>query len=183
MALTVIVALLPLFLADAPVIPAVEPAPAKAVFAAAASEGCELPGGLRAEVLRLFESVAGHASKSGACYDGSGFNAAVEIGRACAEKPEAEVLTVKVRYTFFLREERDTRVCSRNPGGCHLIHERTSHELALTFARSGKAWLLRAPATVPGMETQRGATPLDKVHRGDCYGDIPAFQAQPQQLP
>jgi hypothetical protein len=84
---------------------------------------------------------------------------------------------VTVAYTFHLREEADTRMCSRSPGGCHLFDKTTHHEVSLTFQKSGDGWRLEAPQTVPGMDADRGAGPLTRPFHGIATEIIPFSKA------
>ena len=140
------------------------------------SSNCQAKLAFAEEVTRLLVKAAAHATSSGACVDASGERVVVDQILVCPGRSSEDSAVFHTRYRVTRTGEGDTRMCSREPGGCSWTKPvSTQHFAELRFTGRGGTYRIEIPPKVPGMED---ATPLGQVHEGGCYGKSPAFVPQ-----
>lgn len=143
------------------------------------SYNCQAALPVHEEISRLLVAAASHATASAACVDGPGQRVTANDILVCeAAPPDANTKAFVVAYEVVVHKEGDTRACSRT-NTCDMGPRSSRHELKATFGKKKGRYVLDVPKAVPGID---GMTPLGKAHKGNCYGDSPAFQATPIQL-
>ena len=132
---------------------------------------CAPSQAVTAEVQRLLDVAAIHASKSGLCYDGSGTRYSIDQLQVCFA-PQTLIADASYRVTG--THEADTRGC-RDEGGCVTPSEHKRGKQRITFRRAGDAVVIEIPKQVSGLKL---LTPLERAHKGDCIVG-PAFKPKP----
>jgi len=149
----------------------------KPAWAARMSSNCQAQLAFTEELTRLLAKAAAHATSSQACVDGPGVRVAVDEILVCPGRIRGDSALMYTRYRVTRTREGDTRICSGRPGGCDWTKPvRSTHYAAFIFVGKGGAYLLKVPKSVPGMTD---ATPLDRMHRGGCYGKSGPFVPKP----
>ncbi len=139
---------------------------------------------LALEIARMLGSAARHATRSGVCYDGSGWVVAIdEVALDGAPHATAGQTSVGVRYRVSRVAEHDTRGCGADPDCASPKPIVAAEQMTVDFARAGKRLRMRVPAEVPGVLGGKaglpGATPLSRDHDTACYGHEPPFVPEP----
>jgi hypothetical protein len=128
-----------------------------------------------AEIARLLQAAAEHATRSEVCVDGDGSVTTIALASACAGASEAASLRVSVRYKVTVKPERGGE-CSPYPECAKAPPPRTSDESAeLRFVRGKTGARLVVPSALAGVAL---ATPIDRDHSRGCYGKSAAFVAR-----
>jgi hypothetical protein len=158
------------------------------------SRNCQAKLELTEEVTRLLTKAASHATQSSACIDGPGQRAVVDQVLVCPARKDKKEVTVDAEYQVTRWAEGDTRMCGQTklrprpklpgedgeaavknhlPDLCSGTPAISKHRMRFRFLRKGKALEIEIPKAILGLEEM---TPLNKVHKGGCYGESGPFK-------